>query len=70
MHGGGLHKRSVHLLHGLATILSVMPMRRALRGIATFHHLFRRRRSTAIECIPRKSDCEHRQKNWLGQTHH
>jgi len=69
MHGGRLHKRSVHRLHGLATILSVMPVRRARHGIAALHRLFCRR-GTAVECIRRESDCQHRQKNWLSQTHH
>jgi hypothetical protein len=29
MHGGGLHKRSVHCWHGLAAILTLMTVRRA-----------------------------------------
>jgi hypothetical protein len=70
MHGGGLHKRSVHRRHGLAAILSVMPVRRARHRIAALHRLFWRRRSTTVKCIRRESDCQYGQKNWLSQTHH
>jgi hypothetical protein len=70
MHRGGLHKRSVHRRHGFAAILSVMTVRRARHRMATLHRLFRRRRGTAVECIPRESDCQYRQKNWLSQAHH
>jgi hypothetical protein len=67
--GGGLHKGSVHRLHGLATILSVMPVRRARHGIATLHRLLRCC-GAAVKCVGRESDCERHEKNWLGQTHH
>jgi hypothetical protein len=69
MHGGGLHKRSVHRWHGFAAILSVMTVRRALHRMAALHRLFRRRRGAAVECIRRESGCKYRQKNWLSQTH-
>jgi len=70
MHGGRLHKRSVHRLHGLAAILSMMPVRRARHRIAALHRLFRRRRDTAVERIRRESGCQHCQKNWPSQTHY
>lgn len=69
MHGGRLHKRSVHRGHSLAAILSVMTVRRARHRIAALHRLFWCRRGAAVERARRKSDCQHRQKNWLGQTH-
>jgi hypothetical protein len=66
MHGGGLHKRSVHRRHGLAAILSVMTVRRARHRIATLHRLFWRRRGAAVECICREGDCEDRNKEWFS----
>jgi hypothetical protein len=66
MHRGGLHKRSVHRLHGLATILSVMPGRRARQRIAALHRLFRRRRGATVEGVPRESDCQHCQQDGLN----
>ncbi len=70
VHGGGLHKWSVHSRHGPAAILSVMAVRRARHRIAALHRLFGRRRGAAVECIRCKSDYEHRQKNWSSKTHH
>jgi len=70
MHGGGLHKRSVHRRHGFAAILSVMTVRRARHRIATLHRLFGSRRGIAVECIYREGGCQCGQKNWLNQTHH
>ncbi len=70
MHGGGLHKWSVHRGHGLATILSVVTVRRTWHGIAALHRLFGHRRGTAVERIRRESGCEDRQKNWPDKTHH
>ncbi len=70
MHGGGLHKRSVHRWHGFAAILSLMSVRRARHRIATLHRLFGRRRGIAVERIRHKRDCQYRQNNWHSQTHH
>jgi hypothetical protein len=70
MHGGGLHKKTVHRWHGFAAMLSVMTVRRARHRIATLHRLFGRRRGTALECICRERDRQYHQKNWLSQTHH
>jgi hypothetical protein len=62
MHGRRLRKRSVYRLHGLATILSVMTVRRARRHrIAALHRLLRRR-SIAVECIRHEGNCQHRQR--------
>jgi hypothetical protein len=69
MHRRGLHKRSMHRWHGLAAILAVMTVRRALHRIATFHRLFGRRRTTTIDGIRRESNRERRQKNWLSKIH-
>ena len=70
MHGGGLHKRSVHRRHGLAAILSVMTIRRARHRIATLHCLLGCRRGTAVECIRSERDCQYRKKKWPSRTHH
>jgi hypothetical protein len=56
-HNRGLHKRSVHCLHGLAAILAVMTVRRTRHGVTALHRLLRRR-CPAIECIRRQSDGE------------
>ncbi len=69
MHGGGLHKRRVHCWHAFAAILSVMAVRRARHRIAALHRVLGRRRGGTVECIRRKSDCEHREKNWLRIAH-
>ena len=70
MHVSGLHKRSPHRWHGLAAILTALPMRRARHRIAAVHRLFWRRHCTAVQRVCREQDCNHRQKNWLSQTHH
>jgi hypothetical protein len=56
-HNRGLHKRSVHCLHGLAAILAVMTMRRTRHGVTALHRLLRRR-CAAVERIRRESDRE------------
>jgi len=61
---GGLHKRSAHGWHGLAAVLTVVAVRRARHRIAAVDRLFRRRDCTAVQGIRRKSDCQHRHKNW------
>jgi len=58
MHGCDLHKRPVRGWHGLAAILTVVTMRRAMHRIAALHRLFWRRRGTAVECVRCESGCE------------
>jgi len=69
MRAGGLHKRSAHGWHGLAAILTVVAVRRARHRMTTLHRLFGSRRGIAVEGIRRKSDCQHRQKNWPNCAH-
>jgi hypothetical protein len=63
MHGGDLHKGAVRGRHGLATILTMMAMGRAMHGFAALHRLLRRRHGVAVECIGCESDRKHCREN-------
>jgi hypothetical protein len=60
----GPHKRGVHRWHGLAAILTMVTMRRAMHCVAALHRLFWRCRGLTVECISRECDREHCQKKW------
>ena len=56
-------------MHGLATILRVMPMRRARHRVAAVHRLFGRCCRATVERIRRESDHQQCQQHWFCEAH-
>jgi hypothetical protein len=54
----GMTQRGIHRWHGLATILTMMMVRRAPHRFAALHRLFGRRHCTAIQTIWRERNGE------------
>jgi hypothetical protein len=69
MHQRGLNKGSVHRWHRLATILTMMTLRRARHRVAALHRLFRRRHAAAVKRIRHQSEGEHRHKDRPAVSH-
>ena len=63
-----LTKSSTRRRHGLAAIHSMMPVRRALHGVATLHRLLRRDRS-AINCVCDQTASQDRDDTLSDQAH-
>jgi len=59
----------VYRWHGLATLLTVMTVRRARHRVAALHRLFGRGHTAAIGRIRSDSEGEHSQKNVSSKTH-
>ena len=56
MNCGRLTDSRVHARHGLATILTMMTMRRTSHRVAALHRLFGRRHADAVERRRRESE--------------
>ena len=69
MHRRGLHKRSVHRWHGLAAILTMVTVRRAMHRLAALHGLFGRSHGRAVKRVDRESDRDQRRKKCPSKTH-
>jgi hypothetical protein len=59
----------VHRWHGLATVLAMMPVGRALHGTAALHRLLRRCQGIAFQGIPPKRERQQGQKDSSGEMH-
>ena len=69
MYRRGLHKRSVHRWHGLAAILSMVAVRRAMHRLAALHGLLGRSHGRAVERVDCENDRERRRKKCPSKTH-